>query len=55
MLFAQGDLCTSNVGGLLEFNCYMLCTVFPICGYMDFHLDLFQDSIQKNCTFKALH
>ena len=25
----------------------MLYSVFPICGYMDLYLDLFQDIIQK--------
>ena len=33
------EVYTSSVGGLLEFHCYMLCTVFPICGYVDFYLD----------------
>ena len=33
----------TNVGGLLEFHCFMLYTVFPICGYMDCYLILFQD------------
>ena len=41
----------TNVGGLLEFHCFMLYTVFPICGYMDCYLVLSQDLfITKNYT-----
>ena len=46
MLFAQGGLYKS-IRGLLEFHCYMLYSVFPICGYIGSYLDLFQDKIQN--------
>ena len=44
----------SSVGGLLEFHCYMLYSVFPICGYMDLHLNLLQDSITKAIFYNTL-
>ena len=41
----SNNLWCDRVSASSLFHCYMLCTVFPICGYMDFHLDLFQDLI----------
>ena len=45
----------TNVGGLLEFHCFMLYTVFPICGYMDCYLVLSQDLFITKNDYKALH
>ena len=53
--YSLKEVYTSNIGASLNFIAICIYTVFPICGYMDLYLDLFQDLLLlKAIDCKAL-